>query len=449
MHNLAPRLGQYLVMKNPDIACQTVVARIYVTVTLCCASLSALAGQANATTTVYPTGTHPTDVQNVQAAIDAGGSVLLKATDSAGSPASFNFGTATDTPNCVFLTNDVSIRGETVAGNQTTISGGLRPISSGSVSVTASIEGLKFDKPNLAAFLILQSNGISILNNQIIDPVAFLNGVGFTESSGIYLFGDTGAGITGQVIVSGNRISGLKGEFEFGLQADGVAATMNISNNTLNLADVVGGNYGDVDSEGIAIVGSSGAATISRNKIFVGAGVCYDPIVIFGAQSGTALIEANQISIAPGNCYDAIGVFGITGQVEISRNSINSASAIADGIELVGGSLYGGDLTNALVHGNSIIMQNSSYGGISLYGAVSQCTIASNQVSGSAAYALDGSKVNDPSDICQQNAFLHNDTTQLTASVATIFLDTNTVGNIVKGPFETVIDYGTGNRIRH
>lgn len=43
-------------------------------------------------TVVYPTGIFPTDVQNVQAAINQGGTVLLKATDTVGHPLAFNFG---------------------------------------------------------------------------------------------------------------------------------------------------------------------------------------------------------------------------------------------------------------------------------------------------------------------------------------------------------------------
>ena len=41
---------------------------------------------APAATVVYPTGSYPLDVQNVQAALDGGGTVLLKATDAGGAP---------------------------------------------------------------------------------------------------------------------------------------------------------------------------------------------------------------------------------------------------------------------------------------------------------------------------------------------------------------------------
>lgn len=53
-------------------------------------ALDAVAGS-----TVYPTGTYPLDVQNVQSALDGGGTVLLKATDAAGIPTAFNSGLPT------------------------------------------------------------------------------------------------------------------------------------------------------------------------------------------------------------------------------------------------------------------------------------------------------------------------------------------------------------------
>jgi hypothetical protein len=42
---------------------------------------------------VYPTGLYPYDVTIVQAALDRGGTVLLKAVNVAGIPTPFNFGT--------------------------------------------------------------------------------------------------------------------------------------------------------------------------------------------------------------------------------------------------------------------------------------------------------------------------------------------------------------------
>jgi len=54
--------------------------------------LLATNGAQSATTVVYPTGVYPTDVQNVQVAVDLGGTVLLKAQNTASIATAFNFG---------------------------------------------------------------------------------------------------------------------------------------------------------------------------------------------------------------------------------------------------------------------------------------------------------------------------------------------------------------------
>src|SRR5438445_10092976 len=78
-------------------------------------------GATGISTIVYPTGVFPTDVQNVQAAVDLGGTVLLKSVNATGDTAAFNFGT----PRCfpdrfVSLSTDVNIVGERVGPHMTT-----------------------------------------------------------------------------------------------------------------------------------------------------------------------------------------------------------------------------------------------------------------------------------------------------------------------------------------
>ena len=412
-----------------------------------------------ATTVVYPTGAFPVDVQNVQAALNSGGSVLLKATDRSAHPLAFNFGDpVTDandpSPEHVVMVKDVSISGERIGTARTTINGGFAVIRSGDVAVKALIQGIKFEKPTINAFEILRSNGLSILNNEIDHVLPYLNGVGFTESSGIYVFNadDAAPGtstVVGQVLISGNYIHGLDGEFEIAFQADGVGANMIISQNTLELGQIVGDNNGDIDSEGIAIVRCSGPALISGNKLTVGNGTCYSPIGLFGKGTGGALIVGNQISIGQGNCDDAIGVFGPNGPIQILGNIVTSVCPLVDGIILVGVSPYGGGIDKALVAGNFITLHNSFYGGITLYGAVSNSNIDFNSITGDSAYALDALSSGDPSELCQSNHFLGNPITHYTGSVSTIYLDTNTVNNVVRGPYATVIDNGTGNQVSH
>jgi hypothetical protein len=77
------------------------VKRIAFTALVACA-LSA-ANAALAVIVVYPTGDYPTDVQNVQAAVDQSGTVLLKAQNAAGVATTFNFGPPVEGPGFVTL----------------------------------------------------------------------------------------------------------------------------------------------------------------------------------------------------------------------------------------------------------------------------------------------------------------------------------------------------------
>ena len=96
---------------------------------------------------VYPTGVFPDDVQNVQAAVDKGGTVLLKAVNKKGVPTAFNFSTEVQSAyqsGFVNLTANVALIGETLGHARTTISGGFGPIE-GLLPVKSSIQGIDFE----------------------------------------------------------------------------------------------------------------------------------------------------------------------------------------------------------------------------------------------------------------------------------------------------------------
>ena len=199
--------------------------------------IPAMETRAAVDSTVYPTGVWPDDVHNVQAAIDQGGNVLLKATNAAGQPTAFNFGTPEILPDrFVFLTTDVSILGEQVGSNMTTIQGGFGPIRS-PVPVKSRIEGIDFEGPLLDAIDIFASTGSDIIANRINNVVPFLAFFGFTVSDGIDIAGnsDPEHAITGKVRVADNVIENLHGDIASGIQFDGVAADSEISGNTINL----------------------------------------------------------------------------------------------------------------------------------------------------------------------------------------------------------------------
>src|SRR5437588_9231449 len=95
-------------------------------VLLLCVATSARA--AAPVSVVLPTGSYPLDVQNVQAALDGGGVILLKASDATGIPTAFNFGPSGLAGGWVEFHVDAELTGERLPGAETTIEGGWYPI---------------------------------------------------------------------------------------------------------------------------------------------------------------------------------------------------------------------------------------------------------------------------------------------------------------------------------
>ena len=227
----------------------------FVTAIFC--MLSGLSTAAPTTTTVYPTGTFPLDAQNIQAAINRGGTVFLKATNAAGKATAFNFGMPD--PNhggttCnvegvnVNLSTDVAIIGKRVGQHMATIGGGCTPIL-GLIPVTTKIEGIDFETPVASAITILASTGTEIIGNRINGVLGVALELGFSDGDGIDLFGndDPQNAITGHAIIANNIIENLGADFANGMQLDEVAAEVDIYGNTVRFPQ----SNGDVQTVGI------------------------------------------------------------------------------------------------------------------------------------------------------------------------------------------------------
>jgi hypothetical protein len=381
------------------------------------------ASTAQATTVVYPTGTFPTDVQNVQAAIDQGGTVLLKATDNVGHPLAFNFGTPepdTVPPARYVFINDASVMGELVGTNRTTISGGSVPfrVDGG----RNSIQGIKFNGPRREAIVIGASTGTSIIANEIdnVVPVDLLFGFTFADGIGVYALSP--ADISGNLVISGNTFGDLTGEFSIAIQVDTVAANVTISNNTFQLGQSAT-DLGFVNSSAIACIRCHSAVTISGNMITLGPGIVLGGISIIGG---------------PDARYHVFG------------NTINTQSPFADGIDAVGLTGDPGATVSAVVESNSINLLNTDIqqgSGIGLLGTVTNSTIQGNVVTGNGPTALYAIGSLAPGEEVSNNRFVFNDIAQLAPSVATIFFDEQTEYNIVRGQCVSVLDLGLNNNI--
>jgi hypothetical protein len=377
---------------------------------------------------------------------------LLKAENQAGQPTAFNFGswpnTGTRPPgSSVILTANVSISGETVAGNRTTIQGGSVPFYEAATAVTASISNLKFVNPGGTAASIQRSTGITIQNNEVYYPLPYVE-YGFNQELGFYVGGGpNNPTISGPVVISGNYVHGLDSQYEFGLEVNGVQSPITISGNTIEAGYSNDPAAGTVDSEGIAVIGCAGAATISGNNVSVGTGVCYNGIVVRGPQTGAVTIVGNEVTIAANPyCYAGIGVTGSTGTVQVLANSIDSQSDFAAGIYL-DGTASTGTVTGATVALNVIDIENSEIGAIELGGAVAKSSISLNLITGESADGIAAASDGTSTDLETSNTFLSNLFLGYTSTQATFFLDTTTSKNTVLGPYTSVINKGTGNTI--
>jgi hypothetical protein len=385
---------------------------------------------ANSPTVVYPTGNFPADVQNVQAALDKGGTVLLKATDRNKHPLAFNFGPAAPLPNnYVYFSKDVAIIGETIGSSKTTIRGGYDPFyGSFNHPVQASIEAIRFDGPMYDAILILGSKGLRIVGNEVVNvvPQTFTD-LGFTYADGIDIFGSSNIDITGNVVIAGNVIGNLTGDFSIGIQLDTIGANVDISNNFFKIGQTVADNVGDAESAGIAAVRCHKPVLISGNVITIGPGTVYSGIVMVG---------------------DSDALFRVIG------NFIDSQGPFTDGIDAFQDlSSANGGIDSAVINSNWIHLASSNpsapVGGIILVGAVSRSTVQGNTITGKNAQAAFGCIADYDGDTTDQavgNHFLFNEISHLSVSLASIYFDVNTLNNVVIGQCgATGIDLGVGN----
>ncbi|HEY7002436.1 MAG TPA: hypothetical protein VH330_11920 [Candidatus Udaeobacter sp.] len=378
-------------------------------------------------TIVYPTGTFPIDVQNVQAAIDKGGTVLLKATDKNRHRLAFNFGPAEPLPNnYVYISRDVSIIGETVGSSRSTIHGGYAPVyGSPTYPARASIEGIRFDGPLLDAIFIQGSQGLRIVGNEIVNVVPYDNGV-FTTADGIDIYPRTlsATDITGSLVITGNVIGDLTGDFSIGIQLDIIGANVEISNNFLKIGQTVAGDPGEVQSNGIA-----GAR-------------CHKTVLIFG----------NTVIIGPGTVFSGIAISGDSdAHYRVIGNFIDSQSPGSDGISAVNSVDANGGIDSAVISYNWMNLHQTLYNGIDIIGGFSQGAIQGNVILGNAgaAFACFSLYPGDPGDRAAGNHFLFNDISHLTAAFASIYFDVNTFHNLVVGQCgSTDIDLGVGNQFQ-
>lgn len=364
---------------------------------------------------VYPTGQFPADVERVQAAVDQGGTVLLKATDVEGRPTAFDFGTPVRSADrVVFLETDVSVVGETVSQGQTRIRGGYIPFLGVTKSHTK-IQGIHFDAPLVSAIIIIRSSGSEILDNRISRAVGAPHSFGLTEGRGIKFLGnsDPDGAITGTVRVAGNVIEDMHADLSDAIVFDAVAADTEIVRNRIDT----------VQSSGILVIRSKNLVTIARNTVRPGPG---DP---------------GEFSF--GNGMTIVGSRGAS--YRIQHNDVLAENPGSDGI-LLAGFDGAGLIDRAVLDGNTVEMRDSDFGGITLFGGVSRSLVTNNLVKGDGLLGIDLASDGGP-DLAVANTLTGNNVALFDERVADVFLDVHTRDTVLAGRGGTVVDLGTGNRI--
>jgi hypothetical protein len=381
----------------------------------------------NPSSIVYPTGIYPDDVNRVQAALNLGGTVLLKAGTAAGVPTPFNFGTglADGQSGGVFLNKDVSIIGENVQSHRTTILGGFLPIQ-GLVPVKSAIQGIDFENSIGQSITIGASTGSVITDNIIhnVVPVSVRvpSGRIITNAEGILFAGYDSSGpapglITGNVVVARNTINGATAIFSNGIQFDSFSANTQIAGNNIS-------NVNDDTTEtgsGILVIRAQNRVTIASNVIAPGPAqnVGVDGIFIDGDRGARYLVIGNTIrTIAP----------------------------FANGIDIVGGSATGTTGTvQAKVVANSVGVSDASAAGIFLWDLVTESQITANSIQGAGIIALGISTYGFETNTASLNRFVGNDLRNFISNQADLFYDANTQNNEEIGFCRSVIDLGVGN----
>jgi hypothetical protein len=381
-----------------------------------------LAGPSLAETVVFPTGSHPADVQAVQEAVNGGGTVLLKAINADGVPTAFDFGPPVSGSGWVQLTAAVEVRGEAAAGTRTTIRGGDTPFF-GARPIRTAFRGIRFDRPRGAAIMLVASAGVEITDNVITGVVGFPWFEDNRKGQAVWLLGRPAGGagpITGTVTIARNVIADIDAEDGLGLALVGFEADVTVAGN-----DIRGTNF-----MGILAFGHSGRVSIEDN------------VVVPGPERFPGIYSVGQ-GIQVGPLF--AGQYEVpTAPAVIRRNRVSCENPIADGI-----ALYGGDdrLENSVIAANRVTMHGSFFGGITLYDNVSYTAVALNKVNGSGAYALDVPTTFTPGTLQRGNVFLANDIGGFTEGVADVWLGESAVETWVVACRGTVLDEGINNHV--
>lgn len=355
------------------------------------------------TVVVHPTGDFPDDVDAVQAAVDGGGTVLLKSVAADGTPASFNFGPAEPGSGHVALTRDVRVLGESSGSAQTVIRGGHAPLRSFQ-AISTEVRGVTFEAPLRFALLL------------------------------------TAPSPAERVIVD-NRITGLVGQ---ALPRGGtIAEAIVIRGGPVLIADNVVEDTRSDRAIGISQFRSTGPIEITGNRVTGSTGIGIEAT----ANDGEVVIADNVVSVGPeGRFATGIEVNG-RGLYQLTDNDVLVQHRFGTGLLAFspGDDFFRFGFMSGLVVERNDVDIDAEWDAIAFVGTISDAYVAHNNMSGrgGTAFWLQGFG---PEAELRSNAFVGNNIAELETSIATAFLDEPTLYSTLVGQVGSVIDLGTANR---
>ncbi len=354
--------------------------------------------------TVYPTGSYPKDMENVQWAatyVASGGTVILKATSSPhlGQPAekAFDFGvpTAFESVNYVKINRNINVRGEAIeradggwTTRGTTIMNGRVTFAVGMDAPTdATIKDIIFDGFYAEGVLFRQSSGYkevsgcSFVRGQEYFPVIATDVYGMwaivADATWSEISPVSPDALSGELKILNNYFgkpgySHMPWDFvnNFGLHVSNCNVNATIDGNWVEDAYWVGiGTYFNKGTTYITnnTVNKSLTMLLSGNGIEVGIGPLYP-----GIYQGTAVVAGNTVNISSSNQYSPLN-YGDTG---LSTAMFSEAFPL-----MPPGVTY-------TISGNTVNMSEGSMAALACVGATRNSTWKDNVVSGKSNYAI-------------------------------------------------------------
>jgi hypothetical protein len=274
---------------------------------------AAFAGIMAAQTVVVGTGKPDTDIAAVQAAVEKGGSVMLRGQFSFENPPGAR-GELPDLMATILVSKEVTISGTwDEHGEMTAIQGGEIPFAVEARGATVRIERLRFVRPKLFAIFVDAAGGLTIESCIVenVEPRLLPgNSSGLTSALGIYVStvlglpsaerpGDPG-NVSGKLSILNNRIT-TGGAADHGI---GIMV-VNVGNPEKPVdVDISGNTIRDANLKGINVTQIGGQARIERNtvnsSVYTGRAGSFIAGIHCGG-SGSYLIAHNRIDVADPN----------------------------------------------------------------------------------------------------------------------------------------------------